>query len=53
MSDTCAYCGEGKNPLNPDKLDWDTLLAQPTWQCNDCERWNEDACPVTRNPDGA
>jgi hypothetical protein len=40
MTERCGCCGEGKDPANPNGLDWETLCAQPTWQCNDCEQWN-------------
>ena len=42
MVDTCLHCGEGKDPANPDRLDWDTLNVQRHWQCNDCDQWNDD-----------
>lgn len=41
MTERCECCGEGKDPANPNGLDWETLCAQPTWQCNDCEQWND------------
>jgi len=40
MTEKCECCGEGKDPANPNGLDWETLCAQPAWQCNDCEQWN-------------
>lgn len=32
MTERCAYCGEGKDPVAETKTEW---------QCNDCEQWNE------------
>ena len=43
MTEKCECCGEGKDPANPNGLDWETLCAQTTWQCNDCEQWNDKA----------
>ena len=40
-TEKCECCGEGKDPMNPNGLDWETLCAEPTWQCNGCEQWNE------------
>lgn len=50
MTERCESCGEGKLPANPDKLDWETLCAQPTWQCNDCEYWNGEQEMTDKKP---
>jgi hypothetical protein len=33
MTERCECCGEGKDAV---------AETETTWQCNDCEQWNED-----------